>query len=419
MYHESDSSKIRLLSQDFQDDGRDPDGENSVAATLAISFEQIRRNDRQAAELLSLMSVLDRQNIPRSLLLSDIEEVELERALGTLKAFSLITSEQSGQSFTFDHLIYLATRNWMRMNEELDSWTEKALVLLSERFPNPEFENQDLWMAYLPHAHTVLESNHLPASKITAQATLLFNVSRAVTHLGVYDLAETMARKSFDLRKKALGGKNLETMYSVSNLGSELLRNGKNKEAEELNRQALRGFEEMLGEEHPDTLDSTNNLADVLADQGKFEEAEKLYRQTLIAKDKILGNEHPDMQTGINKLAHCLQQQGQVDEAATLHKRMLIDNEITPGRAVPDPLGNFPGPLTRIIMSIPRDRIWFSAEDDLSVWNKVKTFVENHTEENWNWWPLRPRMRMLQINQTRLHWRCVSNLPNHTYKKHV
>lgn len=66
------------------------------------------------------------------------------------------------------------------------------------------------------------------------------------------------------------------------------------------------------------------------------------------------------------------------------------------------------GPLTRILMSIPSDRIWFSTEDDLSVWNKIKAFVENHTEENWNWWPLRPRMRLLQKDQTRLHWRCVS-----------
>lgn len=64
--------------------------------------------------------------------------------------------------------------------------------------------------------------------------------------------------------------------------------------------------------------------------------------------------------------------------------------------------------LTRILMSIPSDRIWFSAEDDFSPSNRMKAFVEDHTEGNWNWWPLRPRMRVLQDNQTRLHWRCVS-----------
>ena len=64
--------------------------------------------------------------------------------------------------------------------------------------------------------------------------------------------------------------------------------------------------------------------------------------------------------------------------------------------------------LTRILMSIPSDRIWFSAENDFSPSNRMKAFVEDHTEGNWNWWPLRPRMRVLQDNQTRLHWRCVS-----------
>lgn len=66
------------------------------------------------------------------------------------------------------------------------------------------------------------------------------------------------------------------------------------------------------------------------------------------------------------------------------------------------------GPLTRLLMSIPNDRIWFSAENNISFLNRLKTFIEEHTEEDWNWWPLQPRMRVLKSNQIRLHWRCVS-----------
>ena len=66
--------------------------------------------------------------------------------------------------------------------------------------------------------------------------------------------------------------------------------------------------------------------------------------------------------------------------------------------------------LTRIIMSIPSDRICFSAANDFSLSNKIKAFIEDHTEETWNWWPLRARMRELHDNQTRLYWRCVSIL---------
>jgi hypothetical protein len=67
--------------------------------------------------------------------------------------------------------------------------------------------------------------------------------------------------------------------------------------------------------------------------------------------------------------------------------------------------------LTRVLRSIPNDRIWFSTEDNLSLFNKAKSFIEDHTGEDWNWWPLRPRMRLLKENQTRLHWRCVRAPP--------
>ena len=64
--------------------------------------------------------------------------------------------------------------------------------------------------------------------------------------------------------------------------------------------------------------------------------------------------------------------------------------------------------LTRVLMSIPYDRIWFSDEEDPSLVNRLKTMIEDATEENWNWWPLRPRMKTLLKGQTRVHWICVS-----------
>jgi hypothetical protein len=64
--------------------------------------------------------------------------------------------------------------------------------------------------------------------------------------------------------------------------------------------------------------------------------------------------------------------------------------------------------LTRVLMSIPHDHVWFSDEEDSSLMNKLKTIIEDATEENWNWWPLRPRMKTLQKEQTRVHWICVS-----------
>jgi hypothetical protein len=67
--------------------------------------------------------------------------------------------------------------------------------------------------------------------------------------------------------------------------------------------------------------------------------------------------------------------------------------------------------LTRVLMSLPSDRIWFSDMEDNSIVNKFKIFVEELTEEDWHWWPLRPKMRKLRADQTRVHWHCVSGHP--------
>lgn len=66
--------------------------------------------------------------------------------------------------------------------------------------------------------------------------------------------------------------------------------------------------------------------------------------------------------------------------------------------------------LSRVIMTIPDNRLWFSEREDLSIANKFKAFAEQLSNEEWCWWPLRPRMRSLQKDETRLHWQCVSDV---------
>ena len=336
IYHGCEFSKIKLLSQNFEDSERDPDIKNPVAVTWAISFEQIRRNNHRAAELLSLMSVLDRQAIPKSLLSSDVEEVDLEIALGTLKAFSLITAENNRQAFNLHRLVYLATRNWLSMNDELDYWTGKALILLSKLFPRGLLKYRETWMAYLPHAQTILKSDYLQDDKNADQATLLFHVAEALEEKGDYNLAETMARKSLELREKVLGGKDLETLSSLCNLGQVLSRKGKNEEAEKINRQALDGFEETLGMGHPYTLWSLNNLGLVLEDQGKYEEAEKAHRRALSIKEEKLGKEHFYTLRSVDNLGMVLDDQGKYEAAEELHRRALSAQEKIMGKEHPD-----------------------------------------------------------------------------------
>ena len=66
--------------------------------------------------------------------------------------------------------------------------------------------------------------------------------------------------------------------------------------------------------------------------------------------------------------------------------------------------------LSRVIMTIPDKRLWFSKKEDLSIVNRFKAFAEQISDEKWCWWPFGPRMRSLLKDETRLHWRCVSDM---------
>jgi hypothetical protein len=67
-----------------------------------------------------------------------------------------------------------------------------------------------------------------------------------------------------------------------------------------------------------------------------------------------------------------------------------------------------PTELKHVLLSIPKKHIWFSQEQDLSLANRLKAWVEDSTQVRWNWWPLEPRKRMLQEGESRMFWRCVS-----------
>ena len=64
--------------------------------------------------------------------------------------------------------------------------------------------------------------------------------------------------------------------------------------------------------------------------------------------------------------------------------------------------------LKQVVQSIPRGRIWLSRQQNQSLINRTKAFIEDYTQLEWDWWPLKPRMQLLRDNETRLLWQCVS-----------
>ena len=147
---------VELLSDEFGNDGRYRNVKNPVATTWLISFEQIRHHDPLAAEYLSFMACITPKDIPQSLLPPGPSQKKATDAIGTLDAYSFIIRRLADQALDLHRLVHLATRNWLRTQQLIAQWTERAITRLEEVFPVHEHENRSVWRAYLPHARYAL-----------------------------------------------------------------------------------------------------------------------------------------------------------------------------------------------------------------------------------------------------------------------
>ncbi|KAH8704321.1 kinesin light chain 1 [Phaeosphaeriaceae sp. PMI808] len=336
-------TEAELFSEHFEDPSRCQEMDSTIAKTWHISFEQIRRQDRLAAEYLSFMACIDRINITQSLLPPGGSLVQQVKALGTLTGYAFITERQRavqepGRERYFDmhRLVHMASVLWLDGHGERVTWANTAVARLEELVPYGGHERKEIWTTYLSHAIRVAGLDGTVDE--TARSTLLDRVGGCQASLGQYSAAETTHRQVLSLREKSLGEEHSQTLMSMNDVGLALGDQGRYEEAESMNRQTLTRREKVVGPEHPDTLTSMNNLALVLGRQGKYEEAESMNRQTLVRTEKVVGPEHPDTLTSMSNLALVLGRQGKYEEAESMNRQTLARREKVVGPEHPDTL---------------------------------------------------------------------------------
>ncbi|KUL81728.1 hypothetical protein ZTR_09475 [Talaromyces verruculosus] len=341
LFRESESKQIRLLqNEDSVDLRRDPSIRYAVITTWQLSFEEIQRSRPAATDLLSLMSMFDRQGIPEDLLRDDDQDIlDFHDELAPLINYSLIRVEQDNRLFDMHRLVQLSVRAWLGTHQQLREWQTKSTRIMARVFPSGDYESWTQCQSLLAHARSVLEAiDDIDDGDQLTVATLQSNLGWYLELQGTYEEAETMHRRALDAREKVLGREHPDTLTSVNNLGLVLSRQGKYEEAEAMHRQALDAREKVLGREHPNTLTSVHNLGSVLDSQAKYEEAEAMHRRALEAREKVLGREHPNTLTSINNLGDVLSRQGKYKEAEAMYQRSLDARETVLGREHPDTL---------------------------------------------------------------------------------
>ena len=350
-----------ILLEDMGDLRRDPDMPNSVIKTWHISFNQIKKDQPQSAELFSLMSVLDRQGLPDYLFSKGGMDLDFENNVARLIEFSLLTPSIDGRTFGMHRLVQIAMKRWLDLHDETQKWKEMALDLLHRSFPlcrGPED-----WRGceiVLPHAESVLGYEYDQSSQCLLQADVNYNVASYYYDAGNYSLARERFQQTLDVRCRLLDEGHLKvldcidllaisldgvglpeqaielwqwtlpwrlkgenalsrSLFVMRGLSAALHRLCRWEEAEKMTRRRIRTSQELHGKEHVSTQGAVIELAGLLLDQGKGEEAEIVLRQTISLHqtgDPSLSQDFPrlDCLTGLAIVFHMQRRYQEAEE---------------------------------------------------------------------------------------------------------
>ena len=319
---EQEQDVIDLLSEDFEDEGQYPEKKNAIATTWLVSFEHIQQLDPLAANYLSFMCCIHPKDIPQSLLPPAQSRKKETDAIGTLSAYSFVSRRSAHDSLDLHRLVHLATRNWLRREKSLATWTMTAARRLGEVFPSSELKNRSAWRTYLPHAQLVLESISIEDS-VEEQERLLDKVSECLFCEGRYNEAEKYILLQLEINYRMPREEQFNALSMMANLAILYQYQGRWKEAEELQIQVLEIRKRVLGNEHPNTISSMGNLAMSYWSQRRWKEAEKLQIQVWELDKKVIGKEHPDTLIDMANLATIWKSLGRNIEASQLMENCL------------------------------------------------------------------------------------------------
>lgn len=380
IYQRSEETRIKLLGQRFNYHGREARPLESVVTTWWISFHSIKMENSRAADLLSIMSYMDYQAIPFSLLIGDAEDkFVFEEAMGLLEAFSLVTLDMDTFECQVHRLVTLATQAWLaQFEEESHKSALEALYIIYERFPDGQgfLQDRSTCSRYLPHAESVLRHTSKQTSEDVSyqKASLSLKMSNYLVMQGQLEESERLSeysmrffeeihgrdheetlratfgyantlgrqgryheslafhREVLTAREKVIGHDDEDTLASLGAVGSTLRELGCYREAEEIHRKELSGKEKLLRTDdgsYPNIecnyLNALSNVARVTASQGRYAEAEKLHREVLERSETLLGSKHPNVFIGRGVLIGAIRHQGRLAEAEKMYIALLCD----------------------------------------------------------------------------------------------
>ena len=182
-----------FLDEELDDSRRDRESANCVFRTWKLSYDLVKRQKPQAAELLTLLAMLDNQSIPKSLL----KVPEVTTSLGVLLSFNLVTAQAGSQRVQIHRLVQRFVKLSLKRDDAAQIWQEKALACVSKDYPTEiGVAEGPLCDALAPHVHVVTRYKYKTEAARLNLAHLLCWAADFDIERGMYYQASERAEES-------------------------------------------------------------------------------------------------------------------------------------------------------------------------------------------------------------------------------
>ena len=344
-----DQAWARLMEKQHLSTLRE-DADRSILTTWTLSFNSLRSQSEDAANLLMLWAFLDNRDLWYELLAPALDlaiadevprwfarcagdKLEFKECIGLLLDYSFIDAKTGSSSFSMHSVLHHWCFHTFEEDKATMSWL--ALIIVASAVPSETVLHYSLIQRrLLPHCDRVysmlqryLQEAFKNREYLPSLSSACYQLGYLYSNQGKMKEAEDMYLRALTGKEKAWGPEHTSTLDTVNNLGNLYSNQGKMKEAEDMYLRALTGKEKAWGPEHTSTLDTVNNLGNLYSNQGKMKEAEDMYLRALTGKEKAWGPEHTSTLDTVNNLGNLYSNQGKMKEAEDMYLRALTGKE--------------------------------------------------------------------------------------------
>ncbi|MFD4638963.1 FxSxx-COOH system tetratricopeptide repeat protein [Lentzea sp. NPDC058436] len=297
-----DESVAEILSTSAETDLED---ERSVAAAWNVSFDELKKRNPAAHQILHVCAFYSPEPISRDLFtgVSRVsispeldaalrDPIKLARAIRDINRYGLAKIDHGNNTLQLHRLVQLVLRNRTMAPQVHAQMNHGAHQLLASLDPNDP-DSSKHWSRYrelLPHAY----ASDIVDCDEDWPRQLIINVMRFLSAWGDHDEAARLAEQVSEAFERKLGPTHPQSLYVAARLGLYLWGVRRYEEASRINQRTLQRQISVTGEDSEEVLTVQANVVTDFRAQGDFATAAKLSEEILSKSKRLFGEDDPE-----------------------------------------------------------------------------------------------------------------------------